>query len=533
MNNNFFISAFGTFGNPIGFNQSYLLSQEEILKEKVKTFDLNTDAITLFADNEPIYSIRKEYINKHLLIDYTIYTYAKIKGLNRGGSFIGSSILFIDKITDENIIIKCLNEFHKTLESKNIQNNEITVTDSKDFNIGEQLPVEFNKIKSHLREVNHLNFAQVTGKNLVVYCKTSPDKLETIFKKSILLLNEYDTIYFTQSENIAKFVQQKGVFFIIDQNGFEDEIQRVEAERLRKVQSTIDDFQRKINEVNTDKVRFSENHQSELQRLKKIHQENQEKINLFEKSKSFYEESYANFAQYIGNLINNLKLDGKIDVAQQNLRNATKIFNDAIARNKTPDFNAIHTAQIRSNIKEPVNQKPSINFGDPFNSPEQEDNPKKRLFPLDLYKVISIILATLLLCSLYFYFSGDSEEVNSQKIEEKHPEPVTNYQEDEQTTETHKQVSMTLSPKPTTQLNHNDLNIVNRKLTKEMMLDEVVALIFKENPTDISQWYQNQAESYGIELSKLNRNSFEEREGIYYYTGDSLIEIPSHQEQVP
>lgn len=78
--------------------------------------------------------------------------------------------------------------------------------------------------------------------------------METIFKKSILLLNEYDTIYFTQSENIAKFVQQKGVFFIIDQNGFENEIQRVEAERLRKVQSTIDDFQRKINEVNTDNL---------------------------------------------------------------------------------------------------------------------------------------------------------------------------------------------------------------------------------------------------------------------------------------
>ena len=227
-------------------------------------------------------------------------------------------------------------------------------------------------------------------------------------------------------------------------------------------------------------------------------------------------------------------MDGKIDVAQQNLRNATKTFNDAIARNKTPDFNAIHTAQIRSNIKEPVNQKPPISFGDPFNFSEQEDSAKKGLFSLDLYKVISIILAALLLGSwLYFYFSGDSEEVNSEKIEEKHPEPVTNYQEDEQTTETHKQVSIALSPKPTTQLNQNDLNIVNRKLNKGMTLDEVVALIFKENPTDISQWYKNQAENYGIELRKLNQNSFEEIEGVYYCTGASLIEIPSYQEQMP
>lgn len=517
--------VYGTFGSPHGFQQSILTNRN--LETELSTFDLR-GAIEI-TPGSTMFSIRKQNVSGVNIISYTKNSFANEPGSKRRGSFIGAGILLLNGLAEENTVLDSLNEFHLNLINNNVINDSITVSHSNKL-IGLQHPASIQKVLNSRRELPDILSFRQTEKKLVIYCKVNP----SILKKSIDLLNEYDTIYFTDSQKIAQNVQSKGLIPIIDQNGFENEIQRVEAERLRKVQSTIDDFQRKINEVNTDKVRFSENHQSELQRLKKIHQENQEKINLFEKSKSFYEESYANFAQYIGNLINNLKLDGKIDVAQQNLRNASKIFNDAIARNKTPDFNAIHTAQIRSNIKEPVNHQSIHGFNDPFNFPEQEDSPKKGLFSLDLYKVISIVLAALLLGSwLYFYFSGDSEEVNSQKIEEKHPEPVTNYQEDEQTTETHKQVSMTLSPKPTTQLNHNDLNIVNRKLTKEMMLDEVVALIFKENPTDISQWYQNQAESYGIELSKLNRNSFEEREGIYYYTGDSLIEIPSHQEQVP
>jgi hypothetical protein len=62
-----------------------------------------------------------------------------------------------------------------------------------------------------------------------------------------------------------------------------------------------------------------------------------------------------------------------------------------------------------------------------------------------------------------------------------------------------------------------------------MKLDEVVKVIFKNNPTDISTTYSGQEEIYSKHLLELNKQCFEEKEGIYYFSKDTLRQIPSYK----
>ena len=70
MANSINLIAFGTFGNPNGFKQTFFVGSTELAKS-VKTFDLNTNAIKLFA-NSKIFSIRKDYQNGFNSIAYSI-----------------------------------------------------------------------------------------------------------------------------------------------------------------------------------------------------------------------------------------------------------------------------------------------------------------------------------------------------------------------------------------------------------------------------------------------------------------------------
>jgi hypothetical protein len=149
-NNNYFFSAFGTFGNPNGFKQSYWFVSERDIVRGIKTFDLNTDAIKLFPENKKLYSIRKECVNGCLLITYSVYSFAKVKDLGRGGTFIGASLVFINQIAEEHITINQLNEFNDSLICKNVLNDVIVVNHSDSFSVTK--PEEFDKIQLNLQK---------------------------------------------------------------------------------------------------------------------------------------------------------------------------------------------------------------------------------------------------------------------------------------------------------------------------------------------------------------------------------------------
>ena len=119
MTQNIYLIAFGTFGNPYGFRQSFIKFGNENVAKSIKTFDLNTNAIKLFQ-NTIMYSIRKEIANGLSSIAYSKYTFAKEQNSDRGGTFIGASIFFTNEIARENLTINKLNEFHNILVNKNV-----------------------------------------------------------------------------------------------------------------------------------------------------------------------------------------------------------------------------------------------------------------------------------------------------------------------------------------------------------------------------------------------------------------------------
>ena len=177
MANSINLIAFGTFGNPNGFKQTFFVGSKELAKS-VKTFDLNTNAIKLFA-NSKVYAIRKEYANGFNTIAYSVYSYAREQNSDRSGTFIGSSILYTNKIAKEHITIAQLNEFHNQLVNKNVSNETISVNHSDKFSVVK--PEDFDKIEFHLREIENLNFRQNTDNYLVVFCNIKDNYLTQFF----------------------------------------------------------------------------------------------------------------------------------------------------------------------------------------------------------------------------------------------------------------------------------------------------------------------------------------------------------------
>lgn len=255
MNNNYFISVFGTFGSPNGFNQSFLFLEDKTIAQSIKKFDLNTNAIMLFP-NTKLYSIRKDNIGANKIISYTIYTYAKEPNSDRSGSFIGSGLSFIDQITEESISINLLNDFHQNLIEKNLNNETLIINHSKDFSVTQ--PKDFDKINYNLKTVDGVNFNQNSNKILVVYCLTSLNQLQSYFKKSLNLLSEYDTIYFTQDKEIAEYVNSKKIFEITDDKGFEKIIDEVKEKRKQEILSKINDLQQAKNNLEVDRKSLEE-----------------------------------------------------------------------------------------------------------------------------------------------------------------------------------------------------------------------------------------------------------------------------------
>lgn len=397
MSNNINLIAFGTFGSPNGFQQTFFVGDVS-LEKSVKTFDLNTNAIKLFPKSK-VYAIRKEIANGQKAIAYSIYTYAKEQNSDRGGTFIGSSILFIDRIANENIIINCLNEFHNNLKSKNTQNDIIAVNHSADFKVGE--PKGFDKIVFHLKEIDdNLNFVQNSNRQLVVYCTTQPDKLQQFFKKAIDLLNVYDTIYFTNSYEVAEFVQKKNIFQLVQkEEGFDNEIQKLAEERLHKIQDLLDKFTREKLELENDRKKVIDDYTKQITQNEKLHQENQRKIEESKKGLENIRQKYNNFSRKIDEYINKLKSGEKLDTVKQLYNENKRIFIDSINNQQIPNF-------INS-ISKPTNTRTELKI---VSQPVTEQYDKEKKYNntqgrIDIFKVATAVLLLLWLGTLaYFLF---------------------------------------------------------------------------------------------------------------------------------
>jgi hypothetical protein len=519
--------AFGTFGNPNGFRQTFFDGGSKELAKSVKTFDLNTNALKLFP-NSKIYSIRKEYAAGFNSIAYSLYSYAKEKNSDRSGTFIGSSILFTERIGEENVTLNQLNEFHSSLIAKNVQNDVIMVNHSDRLSVSK--PKEFEKIEYHLREIENLNFIQTTGKTLVVFSPTNGDVLSKLFKSSIDLLNVYDTIYFTDSREVAEFVNQKGIFKIIQNVGdkldFEQEIQNLLEQRRIKREQSISDFEREVQRLNDDKIETISDFQLQIEQNERVHKENEHRINESKKDLETIEQFYKEFSLKIQELVNQLKSGEKLDEVKQ-------VYNE----NKNRFIGGLNTLKRPNYVNKLPKNNPKSKLEPEFDSTKIENkHPRQRDkgeeidgdigYKIDIFKFATLILVFLLVFSwVYFlFFKSKQEEPVIQQREIVNMPIPENIEEKIAPSEL-----QPLNPIPNSELNENDYRLVAKKIVNNSRIDDVVKLIFDMNPTDIRNHYIGQEGIYSKHLLELNKGCFEEKDGTYYFSKDTLRHIPSYK----
>jgi len=518
--------AFGTFGNPNGFRQTFFVGSKELAKS-VKTFDLNTNALKLFP-NSKIYSIRKEHAAGFNAIAYSLYSFAKEQNSDRSGTFIGLSILFTEKIGEEIITLNQLNEFHSSLISKNVQNDVIMVNHSDKLSVSK--PKEFEKIEYHLRDIENLNFIQTTGKTLVVFTATNDDVLSKLFKNSIELLNIYDTIYFTDSREVAEFVNKKGIFKIIQNVGdkleFELEIQNLLEESRRKREKSISDFESEVQRINEDKLNTISEFKIQVEQNERIHKENEQRINDSKKELETIEQFYKEFSIIIQELVNQLKSGKKLEDIKQVYNENKNRFIEGVSTLKRPNYiKKLPKTNPQSNLK-PAYNSSKIEQKSRIHKDEAEESEQSDGYEIDIFKIVSLILGFLLVFSWFYilFFKMKQAESKTQQLEivsmpipekiDEKPNPLT---------------IQPLNPAPNSELNENDYRLVAKKLSRNTKIDDVVKLIFDKNPTDIKSHYIGQERIYSNHLLELNKDCFDEKDGIYFFSKDTLRHIPSYK----
>lgn len=511
--------AFGTFGSPNGFTQTFFLGKPF---KGIKAFDIRGGLKIL--PNSKVYSIRKESVDGFNILSYSIYTFAQEPTSSRGGSFIGSSILYVNKIAKEHITIAQLNEFHNQLISKNVTNDTISVNHSDKFSVVK--PKDFDKIEFHLREIENLNFRQNTNNTLVVFCDINDNNLIQFFEKSIDLLNAYDTIYFTDSQEVAEFVHQKGIFKLIQNVGekrdFDREINDLIEERKRKREQSISEFKREVQRISEDKNQTIQEFKNQIEQSVRTHLENERRLKESKEDINKIGQFYDDFLNKTNGLINQLSHNnGKLDEVKQ-IHNSNKIlFNNGISDLKRPNYTiTIAKPKPKGNLQ---TDQQSQEFEDSTENKSRVEREEKK-FKLNKYKLATLILVFLLIITwvyfLFFKSKSENETLNIQSQEQ------VNTVAQEQITDEIEKIE-DLNPKSNSILNENDYLIVAKNINTNMKIDEVVKVIFNKNPTEIGSVYSAQEAIYSKQLLARNKQCFEQKDGIYYFIKDTIKQIPS------
>jgi hypothetical protein len=522
VNTNCYIFAFATFGHPNDFRQTpFKYGNPEIAKQ-VKVFDLS-NAIKVFP-NSTIYSIRKESISSSKLISYSIYSFAQEQASKRDGTFIGSSIMLENAIADEHYVLNCLNEFHQKLTENNLNNGILKVNHSKDF-----IPIsnltDFDKIENPQIEIKDLNF-NTNNNSLVVYCETSPNKLATFFSKSIDLLNIYDTIYFTNSDEVARFVVQKGIFKLIqnvkENLEFEREINNIIEDRKRKKEKSISEFEKEIQSINEEKNRTIQEFKDQIEQNERIHNENEKKLKESKEDIIKIGQFYEDFLNKTKGLIHQLSHNNnKLEEVKQIHNNNKILFNNSIGELKRPNY---ATSIAKSKPKGNLYTDQPIQESENRNRPRTKEIPEET-FKIDIYKVSTLIL-TFLLIATWMFFKSNSDKISE---EIKYNEEVIKPPVEQIPPQIEKVKLEDLKPIPNSNLNINDCKIVAKNTKYNSKIDEVVKVIFNKNPTEIKSIYSGQETTYSKHILDLNKQCFEEKNGVYYFTKDTIRKIPSYR----
>lgn len=513
---NISLLAFGTFGSPNGFTQTFF-SGKKI--ENVKTFDIR--ASILVYPQSTLYSIRKQSVGGIKTIAYSIYTYAKEPTSAREGSLIGSALLFSGgKIGEENITIKIIDEFHNNLVKKNVQNERILVGHSDQFKVVK--PTDLDKIEFNLKDMDSdFNFLE-SNKSLFVYCKTSPENLQNYFKKSLDLLSIYDNIFFTENFEIVDYIKRKGSFKIVQQdiqiNDFDQEIINLENERKSKIESKITELEKEKNSSEEKRKTDFLNFDNILKRDEAIQIENKKKLDATRSNKNSVDNLYRNYTSKIDELKKSL-LAGKNLNEIANLQRDLKNKFEKELRN----FESNATVQSISNVgsrKVPSNPNGNETHRRRHYNDDLKENDKNSNLPTYLSLLLNAVLIILILLIIYFPFWKDETSVLDNQISQ--VGDVAVYEQPQNVEK------MKLNPIPNDSVGAENLKKVIAEIINDQKIEKITKKIFEQNPKSIGNIYKYQKHDFSLMLFQKNPAAFEIKgSDTIMVHKDSLKSIPS------
>ncbi len=503
------IIRFGTFGNPYGYTQTVLNISKDKSNISVKALDINTNAIKLFPNTE-MYSIRKDLVSNSKSIAFTKYVYVKEKNSTRGGTFIGSSLLLTNFYSNELNTLNILNEICTDLVINNTENN-IIISDHSDKMISKINNFNYDGLRIQSNSISKLTDWKINQKFLVYYCLISDlsDLAETM-NYSLELLNFYDCIYFTSSEEIVKYVNEKRIYEISpDKSGLEARLNKFYVEKETKKQDLI-------LQIKNENIRFLEDQdrrlifiKNELERVKKIHEENRKKIEKQEnKAGKFYKE-YLELQNILNKSLNEFENGQSIDFVKNKIFKTKDNF-----LNATRDFN--NNIYLDSfSPREIVERKPLTETENYINYSQKTD--PKKFKEIVFFGIVFVVLISIILMifNMDFYENDIVDENNTEKS------PPSN-SSDNTTSDYLNYVEKTYGF-----LIENDRNITNYALkeSKVVSLDSVVEIIFKKNPTDIYTKFKDKKEEYKKYLLDENPECFDDNQRLIR----DLLKIPSQK----
>jgi hypothetical protein len=521
---NVYVFAFATFGHPNDFRQNCFLPEKRQSDIKVKLFDL-TNAIKIYPKST-LYSIRKENVNGVNIVSYTIYTYAKEKTSDRDGTFIGSSIIYTNGIANENVTIERLKNFHNELINKNVIDERLIVNHSNEFTISKSVTIDFDKLSYNLKKPEEPSNYNSSNNNVVVYSLIDPNTLQQNFKKALELLNNYDTIFFTDSEEIAKFTISKRLYKFLDENKkeFSNAIEGLRDEKKRQLEIIVNDFQKEISDLADKKNETVRKFKDGIAENKNLHRENGNKIAEYDRQTDKIVRYYAEYEDKIKEAISLINSNKNIDVVKSFHNENKRQFINLINQNTKPTYlNSLNNIQARTSLTS--NHQSNSDWSQP-NSEKSNNEQSKKKKPFKIFKLVSILFFLLWLITIIYYQAYQIPKKNK-IIQDYEYQLNQNIIEEDNEEKDNESISHELNPKPNNQLNLNDIKNIAKSIKNGMSLEDVVKLIFEKNPTDIKKHYENQIEIYSKKIIELNNNCFEEKDGKNYYKQDTIKYIPS------
>jgi hypothetical protein len=522
---NIYVFAFATFGHPNDFRQNCFLPEKRQSDIKVKLFDL-TNAIKIYPKST-LYSIRKENLNGVNILSYTIYTYAKEKNSERDGTFIGSSLVYTNGIANENVTVEKLINFHTELLKKNVAGERLIVNHSNEFTISKSVTIDFDKISSNLKKPQEPSNYNSSNNNVVVYSLIDSNTLQQNFKKALELLNNYDTIFFTDSEEIAKFTVSKRLYKFLDENNneFTNAIQSVRDEKKRQLEIIVNSFQKEIVELTEKRQETIREFIKSVEENKKLHRENGIKIAEYEKQAEKIVKQYTEYESKIKEAINLINLNKNIDEVKAFYDVNKREFINYLNQNIKPTYiNSLSNIQVKTNLRS--NNQNIYGISQQSSNLRSKNEVVRKNRSLNFFMILSFIFFIFWLATLSFFLCFNDSLPKQELIENN--ESIQGIEDEAEFQ--NQNIEIRLKPKPNSQLNSSEVKNIAKYIKSNMPVEEVVKVIFEQNPIDIKKYYENNIDLYSMELVRINKRCFEEKENKFYFIRDTINNIPAINE---